>query len=570
VTYELGVVVPSLGRARPRETVESIHASAEAAGISTEIALAWQSGEAAPPLPSSAHVVDVLPLGVSYARNRGAASVTAPIVAFVDDDELVDPGWVRALSAAFAAAPDIGAVCGAIEPLDDRGLAYCRFSGGEERRFSGANALPWTVGSSGNMAVRRHVLVELRAFDVAFGAGTVARSAEDTDFIKRVLTAGYDILWTPDAVVYHPTKTEQERLDSRTPYGFGMGKLARRHRDVRGAAAYAGFGMQSYVTGLAHRDRRRRREAAATLRAFVAGACTRTESIAPVELLRRAPASVREVVDLSRAIGLAVQYRPNPHFVYAVDDDHVLHVYSSPAEELRTAVVERELIRTRSKVDGIPRMLTWTGGPDSLWLVEERLRAAAKPDPPPLRATLEWATAMAKPPGSVLRESDCWPDLRAVIAADAPGHVRALVAAASGRLGALASAHSHGDFQPKNIVFSNGSIQVFDWEWARARDLPGADLLFYAVTVGDDFEVVRALAHGAEPFDVPLRPFLAELGVGNHETVRDLLLVVLVRWAGNERRRLAQFGTRPQPARYARLLERCLPALVDVDPARSS
>ena len=33
--------------------------------------------------------------GAAYARNRGLASTTAPLVGFVDDDDLVHPHWVR-------------------------------------------------------------------------------------------------------------------------------------------------------------------------------------------------------------------------------------------------------------------------------------------------------------------------------------------------------------------------------------------------------------------------------------------------------------------------------------------
>jgi hypothetical protein len=560
---ELAVVVPSIGRARPRETVESILASAHAGEISAEVALAWQSLDPAPPLPGGADVVEVLPLGAAYARNRAGARTKAPIVAFVDDDELVDPDWARGLVGAFAANPEIAAVCGAIAPLDDRGLPYCSFSGGEERRYSGAATLPWTVGGGGNMAVRRDVLDRLRGFDIGFGPGTVARSADDSELIKRIFLAGYEILWTPNAVVYHPSKDELERLESRPPYGFGMGKLVRRHRDVRGATAYAVFAAQSYLTGAVQRNRRRRREAAATFRAFVGGALRRSPWLAPLPLLDRMPEALRTEIDASQVQGLPVHYRPNPHFVYLIDDGRVLHVYSAPSPALRAAVVDRELIRTSSGVGGIPRVLAWSEGTDSLWLVEERHRGGADGTGVTLRAALEWATAMAKPLGPQLRESDGWDELRALIEADAPAPARRAVTAACERLGELASAHSHGDFQRKNISLTSGRIAVFDWEWARARDLPGADLLFYAVTAGSGEQVVRTLAAGGEPLEARLRPLLTELGVADEQAVHDLLLVMLVRWAGNEHRWLAQWGTREQTARYAELLGRCAPVLLD-------
>jgi hypothetical protein len=104
---------------------------------------------------------------------------------------------------------------------------------------------------------------------------------------------------------------------------------------------------------------------------------------------------------------------------------------------------------------------------------------------------------------------------------------------------------------------------VLDWEWARARDLPGADLLFFAVTAGesDDSDAVLTLARGGEPLQVPILPLLAELELADEQLRRDLLLVQLVRWAAAERRRGAQWGVRPSRPRYGELLARCAPAI---------
>jgi GT2 family glycosyltransferase len=572
VQPELAVIVPSIGLARARETVESIDASARAGGLSAEIVLAWQSQAPPPALPASARVLEVLPIGVSYARNRPLRGITAPLVAFVDDDELVDRDWAGALVSAFTQNPGIGAVCGAIAPLDDRGLAYCSFDGGEERRYSGASTQPWVIGGGGNMAVRRELLERLRGFDLLFGRGTVSLSAEDSELIGRILRAGEEVLWTPDAVVYHPTKSEQERLESRRPYGYGMGKLVRRHRDISGGAKYASYAVQSFLAGTVQRSRRRRREALATLRAFLAGASRRSSWVAPMELFSYLPQELRADVDVSRVQPLPPQYRPNPHFVYVLDAERVLHVYAAPSPELKTALADREVIRSESQVDGIPRVLSWSEGLDSLWVVEERVGGGVDPgDLAVLRASLEWATAMASPLGGPLGGQEWWSDFCSGIVGSSPPGVRDAAAAACARLGALRSAHAHGDYQRKNVLLDGGRVRVLDWELARARDLPGADLLFYAVTAGGapDPNTVARLARGEEPLDVPLRPLLAELGVDDDDTLRDLLLVLLVRWAANERRRLAQWGARAEHARYAELLERCGPVVGRVPAAAS-
>jgi hypothetical protein len=42
----------------------------------------------------------------------------------------------------------------------------------------------------------------------------------------------------------------------------------------------------------------------------------------------------------------------------------------------------------------------------------------------------------------------------------------------------------HGDFAPWNILFSNGSPQVFDWEYACVEGIPGWDEATFALQVG--------------------------------------------------------------------------------------
>ena len=44
--------------------------------------------------------------GVSYARNRGLREAQAPLVAFIDDDERVNPGFLRAYLDFFDAHPE--------------------------------------------------------------------------------------------------------------------------------------------------------------------------------------------------------------------------------------------------------------------------------------------------------------------------------------------------------------------------------------------------------------------------------------------------------------------------------
>lgn len=269
----LSVVICSLGTAQLEETVASVLVSAERAGAPVEVIAVWQAAGPPPLLPAAAKIVATAPLGLSRARNRGLAAAAAPVVAFVDDDELVDGGWAGAL---LAALPSEGAAAafGPVEPLDDRGLPYCHLPPGGPRAFAGRSVPPWVVGTGGNMAFDRDVLRELGGFDDGLGAGAEGRSAEESDVIVRLLRAGHRILWVPELGVYHPTKDEREQLASRFPYGFGMGRVVRKHRAPGIGARYLTAALQSYAAGWRNSDPRRRREALATLRGFLAGVST--------------------------------------------------------------------------------------------------------------------------------------------------------------------------------------------------------------------------------------------------------------------------------------------------------
>ncbi|HVA61415.1 MAG TPA: glycosyltransferase [Mycobacteriales bacterium] len=316
---QLSAVVATLGLADVERTVAGLLAAAGAGGISIEVIVVWQA-DSPPPSLGPARVLDVYPAGLSYARNRGLALASAPLVGFVDDDEVVDPGWAAGLVDGFSTNPDAAAVFGAVAALDEEGLPYCVVEGTELRVFRRPTTPPWVVGTGGNMAFRRDRLQEISGFTVELGAGAPGRSAEESDVIVRLLRAGHPLVWTPDAVVYHPSKTPAEHLASREPYAYGTGALARRHRDLGLAARYGVAIAQSWRTGVLSRDRQRRREAVRTAAGFTRGLASAGRPRSPEPRLGRMPAGMAaELAGMSLRPGPAV-WASQPRFRYRAAD----------------------------------------------------------------------------------------------------------------------------------------------------------------------------------------------------------------------------------------------------------
>jgi hypothetical protein len=309
---ELSVVTCSVGRAAVRETVASVAASASSAAQEVEIVVVWQGSDDPPDLDGTAAVTAVFPAGLSYARNRGLAAAQAPLVAFVDDDEVVDTAWIGAILEAFDRVP-VSAVFGPVAPRDDRGLPYCRYDGGGELRVvSGERALPWTVGTGGNMAFRRDDLVELGGFDIVFGLGSVARSAEDTELILRLLRAGRSVAWSPDVVVYHPSKTAGERLASRflPPTGSGSWRAATATRCWLRATARRSSRTPAVRSGRETPGACARRGRRCSGFSPASGCGARPRS--PEQVLARAPGAIRSALGSDPVEALVPLFRPEP------------------------------------------------------------------------------------------------------------------------------------------------------------------------------------------------------------------------------------------------------------------
>lgn len=196
-------------------------------------------------------IVDEPRRGLSHARNAALAAASSEVVAFTDDDAVMDRWWLQHLVAPFEDHAEVGAVTGLVLPAELRTPAqrtfetYVGFSKGTEllhwtldeddsahlpgRGGPRGVLFPWTtgkVGSGNNMAFRTEMLREIGGFDTHLGAGSRTQGGEDLDAFTRTLIAGHAIIYTPDALVWHYHRETMPELRKQIrANGVGMGAL---------------------------------------------------------------------------------------------------------------------------------------------------------------------------------------------------------------------------------------------------------------------------------------------------------------------------------------------------------
>jgi GT2 family glycosyltransferase len=148
--------------------------------------------------------------GFAGACNVGMAAAQADIVALLNNDTEVDPGWAAAIVAGFEQFPDAGMIASRMMLFDKRDHFH---TAGDFYRVDGQpgnrgvwqpdegqyNSAEYVFSACGGAAAYRCAMLK----DIGMLDEDFFFSGEDVDLGWRAQLAGYRCVYIPEAIVYH-------------------------------------------------------------------------------------------------------------------------------------------------------------------------------------------------------------------------------------------------------------------------------------------------------------------------------------------------------------------------------
>lgn len=159
-------------------------------------------------------------LGLSVARNRGARETTAPILAYLDDDAVASPQWLRVITQAYRENDKLAIAGGRVTLILPEGRASLpKWLSKEMAGALGSYDLgdkivyldnPNLTPRGLNYSLRRSFLEEIGGFDPNLGrVGKNLLSNEELLMTELALEKDWQVAYLPEALAAHNVAPER-------------------------------------------------------------------------------------------------------------------------------------------------------------------------------------------------------------------------------------------------------------------------------------------------------------------------------------------------------------------------
>jgi glycosyltransferase involved in cell wall biosynthesis len=196
----LSFVIPSLNSLVIDRVITALLCQTTCLSVPWEIYVVGQDHPGLVKAQAHVHLLPTpVPVSPSVARNLGAERADGELLIFLDADCIPQPGWLRAMLAAWARWPDAGAISGAMLPDGDSLVLHCGQIAGFHEHLNCTLSSQRSALASFSLLVPREMWKSVGGFDESFKFA----AAEDLDFTIRIARQGRKLYLTNSAAVRH-------------------------------------------------------------------------------------------------------------------------------------------------------------------------------------------------------------------------------------------------------------------------------------------------------------------------------------------------------------------------------
>ncbi|MEQ9548506.1 MAG: glycosyltransferase family 2 protein [Coleofasciculus sp. G3-WIS-01] len=201
-------------------------------------------------------------IGLSVARNTGAKETTAPILAYLDDDAVASPQWLRILLDAYQQNDKLAIAGGKVTLIWPPGVEPPNWISPELAGNLGLYDLgdsivyikePGLTPRGLNYSIRRTFLAKIGGFDPNLGRkGKKLLSNEELYMTELALKQGWQVAYIPNAVAAHNVAPERLKRSWFLQRGWwqGISECYREELVGRTGMGQLGRGGERIVRGL--------------------------------------------------------------------------------------------------------------------------------------------------------------------------------------------------------------------------------------------------------------------------------------------------------------------------------